>query len=241
MTGKEKCIFNIKIVDIVISIEANYIETRDFFSKFLTKEKAIEYVKISKYEIEMFSKKIPNFTKQMCEKAILKYYIDKIAVDYDAFPFHASAISYKGDGYVFTALSGVGKSTHVKIWKETFGKDVIIINDDRPYLKVVGNRVYIYSHPQSGKHNLYNNTKCEVKIIGKIIRDDRNFIKRIPKSEMFPFLVQQTFTMDKPEITLKIVSLLKKVLNCTQFYEIHCNMDSDSANLIYNQIVKDMN
>lgn len=240
MTRKEKCIFNIKVVDIVISIEANYIETRDFFSKFLTNEKASEYVKISEHEIDIFSKKFPDFTKQMCEKGILKYYIDEIAVDHDAFPFHASALSYKGDGYVFTALSGVGKSTHAKIWQETFGKDVIIINDDRPYLKVVGNRVYAYSHPQAGKHNLYNNTMCEVKIIGKIIRDDRNFIKRIPKNEMFPFLVQQTFTMDKREITVKILSLIKKVLNCTRFYEIHCNMDSNSAYIIHNQINKDI-
>lgn len=233
--------FKIKIADVVILTKVNYPDTKEFFASFLSDEKVDEEICIEVSDIIKYHELSPDFTEEMCERAALKYKVDRIAVEYGAFPFHASALSYKGEGYVFTALSGVGKSTHARIWRDTYGKDVIMINDDRPYLKVVGDSVYAYSHPQSGKHNIYTNSSCQVKVIGKIIRDERNYVKRISKSDIFPFLVQQTFTMDEPGITSKIIELIKKVLDRVFLYEIHCNMNLDAALSINEQIQLDIN
>ena len=37
---------------------------------------------------------------------------------------------------MFTAQSGTGKSTHIKLWKKHFGKDVDIVNGDKPIVRV---------------------------------------------------------------------------------------------------------
>lgn len=232
--------FKVKIADVVILTKVNYKETGEFFSSFKCEEKEQETIVIEKPEIEAFRKEVPYFTPEQCERGILKYKMDMVLVKYGVFPVHASALSYKGKAYVFTALSGVGKSTHSRKWKEAFGEDVIIINDDRPYLKVTGDSVLVFSHPQSGKHNLYTNTSAEAAAIGKIIRDERNYIRRMTKAEMFPFLVQQSFTLDEKEATSRIIMLIRQVLERVNAYEIHCNMDPDAAVIIKTQIEEDM-
>ena len=45
---------------------------------------------------------------------------------------HASSLAWRGRGVAFSANSGTGKSTHVGLWKDTFGDEVQIINDDKP-------------------------------------------------------------------------------------------------------------
>lgn len=55
-------------------------------------------------------------------KKIYKY--RKIAeklVQYDVMLFHGSAVAVDGIGYLFTAKSGTGKSTHTRLWREYFG------------------------------------------------------------------------------------------------------------------------
>lgn len=43
-----------------------------------------------------------------------------MAINEMRLPIHASAIKYKGDAIVFSAPSGVGKSTHAKLWQKEF-------------------------------------------------------------------------------------------------------------------------
>ncbi|MDD7517902.1 hypothetical protein [Ruminococcus flavefaciens] len=41
--------------------------------------------------------------------------------DYDTVLFHGSVIAVDGHGFLFTAKSGTGKSTHTRLWREYFG------------------------------------------------------------------------------------------------------------------------
>lgn len=240
MKGKQKrdnmCIFYVKVAEVLFKIEANYVETKQFFKEFLVEETyECEKITVDKVEISEFIKQYRSFNMTMGERAIVKYKMDRILVKYDTFPVHASALSYKGNAYLFTALSGVGKSTHAKLWKDSFGDDVVMINDDRPYIKIIGDKVYAYSHPQSGKHNIYTNTASEICVISKIVRDNRNYIKAISKGEFFPFMVQQTYTMDEIQITSKIIRMIKHVLYHVDVFEIHCNTDANAAKIISSQ------
>lgn len=232
-------IFYVKVAEVLFEITANYIETRQFFKKFLVEENdKCEKINIGKAEISEFLKQYASFDMKMAERAIVKYKMDRILVNYDAFPVHASALSYKGKAYLFTALSGVGKSTHAGLWKNSFGDDVIMINDDRPYIKIIGDKIYAYSHPQSGKHNIYTNTHSEITAISKIIRDSSNFIKPVSKGMFFPFMVQQTYTMDEIQITSKIISMVKTVLDHVDVFEIHCNTNMNAARIINKQFLE---
>ena len=70
---------------------------------------------------------------------------------------HSSCISYKGNAILFSADSGTGKSTHTSLWKELYSDDVQFINDDKPIIRIIGDKVYAYGTPWSGKTDLNNN------------------------------------------------------------------------------------
>ena len=54
----------------------------------------------------------------------------------DTLLFHGSALAADGVGYLFTAPSGTGKSTHARLWRELLGGRVRMINDDKPLLRL---------------------------------------------------------------------------------------------------------
>lgn len=61
--------------------------------------------------------------------------------------FHGSAIAIDWMAYLFTAKSGTGKSTHAALWRKLFGDRAVMINDDKPLLKVTPEGVLVCGTP----------------------------------------------------------------------------------------------
>ncbi len=57
---------------------------------------------------------------------------------------HASGVSDLSNGYLFTGVSGIGKTTMSRLWKE---KGAHIINDDRLWLHKCDNQWHIFNTP----------------------------------------------------------------------------------------------
>lgn len=49
---------------------------------------------------------------------------------------HGAVVEFSGRAYMFTAPSGTGKSTHVRLWRKHLGDAVRIINGDKPLVAV---------------------------------------------------------------------------------------------------------
>ena len=47
---------------------------------------------------------------------------------------HGAVIEYEGNGYMFSADSGTGKTTHILLWRKFLGDKVKIVNGDKPFL-----------------------------------------------------------------------------------------------------------
>ena len=62
----------------------------------------------------------------------------------DTLLFHGSVIAIDGEGYLFTAKSGTGKSTHTRLWREYFGERAVMVNDDKPLLHITDSGVTAY-------------------------------------------------------------------------------------------------
>ena len=54
------------------------------------------------------------------ETAVYRKIAEKMPC-YDSFVFHGSVIAVEGQGFLFTAKSGTGKSTHTRLWREYLG------------------------------------------------------------------------------------------------------------------------
>lgn len=145
---------------------------------------------------------------------------------------HGSAIAVDGEGYLFSALSGTGKSTHVSRWRQLFGNRAVMINDDKPLIKVADEAV-IFGTPWDGKHHLSNNISVPLRAIVHLQRGEENRIEPVSPAEMLPTLIQQTFRPETAIGTMQMLELLNKLSKSVKFYSLHCNMQPDAARIAY--------
>ncbi len=152
--------------------------------------------------------------------------------DYDTVLFHGSCVAVDGAGYIFTAKSGTGKSTHVCLWRELLGGRAIMVNDDKPLIRVNADGAIVYGTPWDGKHRLSNNIAVSLRAICILERAEENHIVQITKSEALPMLIQQAYRPADPAALAKTLALIDRL--DVRFYRLSCNMDISAAELSYN-------
>lgn len=238
--------FQMKLADRVISVECLFDSTRAFCKDYLTEECAVDFsVSVNPsdiiYEREKSDKErelegLPPFTPSDAYLETLALY-RKIAdsmIDFDTILFHGSALAMDGKAYIFTAKSGTGKSTHTRLWREAFGDRVVMINDDKPLIKITDSGATVYGTPWCGKHNLGENVSAP---LFAIVSLDRSKVNRVEKSDskmMFPKILSQTYRTKNILGLQKTLALTDKMLSRVQVFELGCNMDPEAATVAYN-------
>lgn len=147
---------------------------------------------------------------------------------------HGSVIAVDGEGYLFTAPSGTGKSTHVRLWRELFGERAIMVNDDKPLVRVSADtRPLVYGTPWDGKHHLSTNIAVPLRAIVQLDRGVDNEILPLSAEEAFPVLFQQSFRLEDPISTTQVLQLLSLLSQKVGLYHLRCNMNLDAARIAY--------
>ncbi len=152
---------------------------------------------------------------------------------YDTILFHGSVIAVDGEGYLFTAASGTGKSTHTRLWCRLLGDKAQIINDDKPLIRINNDGAVIYGTPWDGKHHLSTNTNVPLKAVCILKRGEENTIRQINPIEQYPMLLQQMYRPADENALLISLNLLDRLMHQIKFYELHCNMDIAAAQTAY--------
>ena len=165
------------------------------------------------------------------ELAVYRKIAERMPED-NAFLFHGSAVAVDGQAYIFAAVSGTGKSTHARLWRELLGERAVMINDDKPLIRVEESGTVVYGTPWSGKHSLSTNIRVPLKAVCILERDRNNRICRISKREALPALMQQIYRPYRTDVLAKTMLLLDRL--DAAFYRLGCNMDISAAELSYN-------
>ena len=152
----------------------------------------------------------------------------------DTFLFHGSAIAVDGAAYLFTARSGTGKSTHTRLWREMLGDRAVMVNDDKPLIRLTEDGAVVYGTPWNGKHRLGTNAVVPLKAVCILGRGERNSIRGITREEAFPMLVQQSYRPLDPAALAKTMTLVDRLSRTVPLYRLECNMDPEAAELSYN-------
>ena len=154
-------------------------------------------------------------------------------LDYDTILFHGSAVAVEGVGYLFTAKSGTGKSTHTRLWREILGERAVMINDDKPLIKVSENGITIYGTPWDGKHRLSTNMSVPLRAICILERAEENCIVPITKKDAYNMLIQQVYKPTEPQMLIKTLQLIDRLSENVKLYRLGCNMDIGAAEISY--------
>ena len=155
---------------------------------------------------------------------------------YNAVLLHACAFKIKEKGIAFGALSGTGKTTHMLLWQKIFGKEITVINGDKPILRFLEDKLYIYGSPWAGKEGLHNNIKVPLTDICRIKRSVNNNTRQISKDEGLKLLLNQVYMPYDVQMRFKTLELINKISDNVNFWEIECNKDIAAAETSFNAI-----
>ncbi len=148
--------------------------------------------------------------------------------------FHGSAICVDGKTYIFTAPSGTGKSTHSRLWRELLiDHDVVMVNDDKPFLKVEEGIVTAYGSPWRGKEGLGCNMSAPVEAICSISQGTENVIREATPEEMFPIFYEQSLRPLDKEGTENHLHNLDVLTRSVRLYKLECDISLDAARMSY--------
>ena len=152
--------------------------------------------------------------------------------NFNAFLMHGSVVSVDGFAYMFTARAGTGKSTHSRLWREVLGDRAVMVNDDKPLIRIREDGSAIaYGTPWCGKHRLGNRISVPLRAICILQRSTGNHIVKISKSEAYPMLLQQIFRPDDVAGLQKTVQLIDRMN--VDFWRLGCNMEPEAAKVSY--------
>lgn len=146
---------------------------------------------------------------------------------------HGSVVAVDGEGYLFTAKSGTGKSTHTRLWMEVFGPRAVMVNGDKPLLHVGDSGVTVYGTPWDGKEHLSRNMSCPLKAICILARGEDNRIWPVSKKAALPMLLQQCNRPREPAALAKALALTDRLGSLVPIYRLECNMSPEAAVVAY--------
>lgn len=86
--------------------------------------------------------------------SLLRIIYSQALLSHHAVSVHASSVCFEGKAYLFMGKSGTGKSTHSELWMK-YLPDCELLNDDNPTLKLIGEKLFAYGTPWSGKTACY--------------------------------------------------------------------------------------
>ncbi len=179
-----------------------------------------------------------NFTDGYCESICLYRALCEKMVDYDAFLFHASVVSVDGKAYAFAAKSGVGKSTHTRLWLEHFGEKAMIVNGDKPIIRIENGQFVAYGTPWCGKENLENNIGVPLKALCFLERGTKNRIERADSKEVCRRIFHQVVMPKDVKRRLHFLSMIENMIKTIPVYILHCNISDEAVTVAYNEMKK---
>ncbi|MBE6537320.1 MAG: hypothetical protein E7673_05135 [Ruminococcaceae bacterium] len=148
---------------------------------------------------------------------------------FDAVVFHGAVIAYKGKAYAFTARSGVGKTTHIRLWLERFGKSVHILNGDKPILRVIDGKIYAAGTPWRGKEGYGIPEMLPLEAVAFIDRAEKPSANEITASAALTRFASQIYVPNEPRAAALSLSVLNKVISGVRLYDVSANMETESA------------
>ncbi len=165
------------------------------------------------------------------EYVVLLRKLADVIVNHNRVLMHGSSIAINGNGYIFTALSGTGKSTHTALLRKLHGDNAVMINDDKPFLDITDEGVFVCGTPWMGKHRLGSNIRVPLKGIFFLRRSEENVLSQMNAGDALMPLVAQCYRPADPEKLMLTFDLVEKIMDRVKLYDFGCNMDISAAEL----------
>lgn len=236
--------FVMEIAGLSVGVQPLFQSTREYCRPYLSDHAPEVFVQVTQenlaFEQMMLDRvaveeglKIRKFTDPFLERTAIQNRVADHLIERNTLMVHGSTVSVDGNGYLFTAPCGTGKSTHTRLWRELFGDRAVMVNDDKPFLQITPTGVFAYGSPWSGKHGLANNVRVPLKGICLLHRGEKNSIHSVEAARLTDFLIHQTHIPTDAVLAQKAEVLVRLLAQRIPLWEMYCNKELQAAELAY--------
>ena len=171
------------------------------------------------------------------ENILLRKIADEF-LDMSIILIHGAAIAVNNRGLVFCGNSGIGKTTHIKLWLKNY-PDIVVINGDKPFIKINEDEgPIIYGSPWAGKEEMNTNTCVPLQAFVFLKRAEENRIKKVTFSRAFLPLYLQVHRPEDESKMRKTIQILKSLEGKVNFYLFEVNnFKEDCFQVAYNSLI----
>ena len=229
-------LFRMEIAGFRFEVNALFESTAAYCRDYRTEEEPAFFIDVSRddlireqhllnVEADEEGLKRRKFSDMFLERSVIQRKLAETLLPFDILLLHGSAVAVNGEGYLFTADCGTGKSTHTRFWREVFGSQAVMVNDDKPFLKLTEDKVFLCGTPWSGKHGLDTNITVPLKGICILRRGAENRIWRISPEEGLGHLRKQSEHPESP--------LTERLSRAVPLWQMECRKDVSAAKTAY--------
>lgn len=183
------------------------------------------------YRSERYDPRLGTETVAYMESA---YQFYRKLVEFGGFYLHSSAVVLDGRAYLFSGPCRAGKSTHTRLWKDAFGPQTRIINDDKPAIRLIDGKWIAYGTPWCGKDGINENAQAPLAGVCFLKKAPENRIRRLDSLESMQKILSQTiYKFDSSEQLDHLLALLDRFLTEIPVYELENRPEPAAARLSY--------
>jgi hypothetical protein len=145
--------------------------------------------------------------------------------------FHGVVLEHEGRGILITARSGVGKSTHARLWRDH--ENALIINGDRSLCRKLEGRWYAYGMPWCGSSGEYINRRVPVTCIVELHRGEENRVEEADPFGASMYLLERIFApVWESKLRERAVDICGEIGSSIPVLRLYCRPDPDSVRVL---------
>ena len=187
----------------------------------------------------------PNFSDGYIENICLYRSLCLQIPQRDRLLLHASVLDFNGKGYAFLGRSGMGKSTHTRLWLQ-YLQNAFVVNGDKPILQETEKHFIAYGTPWQGKEGWGTKTETPLGGLCFIEQAKVNSIRKLTPAETASRLFLQILMPSEENAAVKTLEMVDSLISKTPAYVLSCNISEEAVktsfealtNLVYEDYKK---
>ncbi|MBQ9773211.1 MAG: hypothetical protein IJW30_00935 [Clostridia bacterium] len=178
------------------------------------------------------------FPEWYCESICAYRRICEELAAYNVFLMHSSVVEVDGYAYAFCAKSGVGKSTHTRLWLKNV-PNARVLNGDKPLFRLEADgSLTAFGTPWNGKENWGENISAPLAAVCFIERGEQNSIRAASDDEIISRVVHQLYLRGARQSVEQRLVLMDALVRAVPYYVLACTISDEAACLAYETMKK---
>jgi len=156
---------------------------------------------------------------------------ETVILGFGGFFLHASIVDWKGNGILFTAPSGTGKSTQAALWEKHLG--AATVNGDKALLRKTGGVWRAFGSAWSGSSGINRDESVPVRAVAVLRQHGENRLTRFGAADAIRHLLSETsLSRWSGDMTGKAVSMVSDLVSAAPVYLLECLPDEGAVEIL---------